>query len=1257
MKPSHTKPRPNDQTAKEIKMFRFSPGIREKLIGIFILIKVIPLIILAWFAWNEMIHLAASLEKQVTKMVADSHDVVGQVGRLSSENSIRALDDKSREAIERLTTDTASALASFLYDRDRDIENAATLAPTEANYKRFLTARERPVITHAPWVLNADGTAWIPLNEQTADAPPVTADNEDNRKEFHYRPPEMGNKLENRPLFLEMTYVALDGQEKVKVTTSKRMPGDLRNISKRQATYCKAETYFEALKKLAPGEIYVSDVIGAYVKGYLIGPYTKQTAAKKGIPFSPETSGYAGKENPVGKRFEGLIRWATPVVTNGHITGYVTLALDHTHVMEFTDHILPTEERYSPISDASTGNYAFMWDYEGRCISHPRDYSIVGYDPETGEPAIPWLDTDLYDAWQKSGMKIGNFLATAPRFQEQRLQKKPAVPLIKEGLIGLDGRFLNFAPQCSGWHNLTQNGGSGSFVIFWSGLWKLSTAASIPYHTGQYGKHPRGFGYVTIGADVEEFHHAAIETAQNIHAINVQYVENLNAQSRQNQSMMNASLRKTARDLSLYTLVMIAIVILIAVWMAATLTGKITKITHGIERFQKGDLDYRLDKKSSDEMGRLARAFNDMADNIQVFIHDIKTAKETAENTNRLLKEEIGERQKAEKELALHRDNLEAIVTARTRELENEISERRKIETVLLASEHRLRKQNEGLLNLAGHKILYEGNLTAALRIIMEHATRTLEVERGSVWLLNENQSEIHLTERYELSQDRHSEGGKLNALDYPAFFKALEAGRTLPSFDAATDAVALEFSKPYLLAHGISSILSATILIRGQMRGLVCFEHVGNKRQWQIDEQNFSGSIADLVSLAISASERLQAEETQKQLEDKLYRAEKMEAIGTLAGGVAHDLNNILSGIVSYPELLLWQLPQGSELKGPIETIWESGKRAAAIVQDLLTLARRGVTVTTIVNLNTIVMEYLKSPEHQKLLSFHPNVAVGISLDPDLMNIAGSSIHLSTTLMNLISNAAEAMPAGGKISITTENRYIDRPINGYDDVKEGDYVVLSVSDTGTGISPKDMGRIFEPFYTKKKMGRSGTGLGMAVVWGTVKDHRGYIDFDSGEGKGSVFMLYFPVTRKEMEKGTEKLSINDYMGKGESILVVDDVKEQREIASSILTKLGYRVTTVSSGEKAVEYLKDHFVELLVMDMIMDPGMDGLDTYKTVLTLHPGQKAILASGYSETDRIREAQKLGAGEYLKKPYAIEKFGALVRKELDKPQHQPV
>jgi CheY-like chemotaxis protein len=252
---------------------------------------------------------------------------------------------------------------------------------------------------------------------------------------------------------------------------------------------------------------------------------------------------------------------------------------------------------------------------------------------------------------------------------------------------------------------------------------------------------------------------------------------------------------------------------------------------------------------------------------------------------------------------------------------------------------------------------------------------------------------------------------------------------------------------------------------------------------------------------------------------------------------------------------------------------------------------------------------------------------------------------------MNLVSNASEAMPDGGEIFISTENRYIDNPIKGYDDVEEGDYVMLVVSDSGIGIPSGDIERIFEPFYSKKKMGRSGTGLGMALVWGAVKDHKGYIDVKSTEGKGTTFTLYFPATRQQSTKDQLSLPIEKYMGRGESILVVDDVKEQREIAFSILSELGYSVTTVEGGDEAVEYLQHDAVDSIVLDMIMAPGIDGLDTYKKLIRRHPGQRAIIASGFSETARVKEAQELGAGQYIKKPYTLEKIGLAVKTELEK------
>lgn len=387
----------------------------------------------------------------------------------------------------------------------------------------------------------------------------------------------------------------------------------------------------------------------------------------------------------------------------------------------------------------------------------------------------------------------------------------------------------------------------------------------------------------------------------------------------------------------------------------------------------------------------------------------------------------------------------------------------------------------------------------------------------------------------------------------------------------------------------------------------------------------------------------------TMKEMEARLQRAQKMEAIGTLAGGVAHDLNNILSGLVGYPELLLLDLPEGSEMRVIVETIKKSGEKAAAIVQDLLTLARRGVAVSQVIELNRIVHEYLEGPEMAALQSAHPRVTIQSNLSPVVLNIVGSPVHLEKSIMNLINNSAEAMPDGGDIMIRTRNCYVDREIHGFETIPEGEYVLLRVRDAGIGISPQDLERIFEPFYTSKKMGRSGTGLGMAVVWGTVKDHNGFIDARSVQGQGTQFDLYFPITRQETDTEREALPLDRYRGAGESVLVVDDIKEQRDLAVLMLERLEYRVDTVSSGQEAVEFIRNAPVDVLVLDMILEPEMDGLETYQHILKLNPEQKAVIASGFSESERVFEAQRLGAGRYIKKPYRLEEIGMALREQL--------
>jgi two-component system cell cycle sensor histidine kinase/response regulator CckA len=405
------------------------------------------------------------------------------------------------------------------------------------------------------------------------------------------------------------------------------------------------------------------------------------------------------------------------------------------------------------------------------------------------------------------------------------------------------------------------------------------------------------------------------------------------------------------------------------------------------------------------------------------------------------------------------------------------------------------------------------------------------------------------------------------------------------------------------------------------------------------------------ILAVTRGITDRKQAEKEKRSLQERLNHSEKMEALGQLAGGVAHDLNNVLGILSGYSELLLLEIPDGHRSRRHVEKILQSTEKAAAIIQDLLTLARRGVTASDVINLNNVVSGFLKTPVFEKMKDYHPLVTFRTECDQKLLNIKGSPVHLEKTLMNLVSNAAESISGKGEVTIRTESRYLDKVISGYDEVSEGDYAVLTVSDTGMGIPAENREKIFEPFYTKKTMGRSGTGLGLAIVWGTVKDNNGYIDVQTKVGEGTTFTLYFPVTREELIAQQQKAPIERYMGEGESVLVIDDVAEQRDVAARLLTRLGYQVHVVSGGEEALEYLKTHKADLLVLDMIMDPGMDGLETYQRILEINPKQRTIIVSGFSETERVGEAQKLGAGAYVKKPYVMEKIGAAIRKELDK------
>jgi CheY-like chemotaxis protein len=296
--------------------------------------------------------------------------------------------------------------------------------------------------------------------------------------------------------------------------------------------------------------------------------------------------------------------------------------------------------------------------------------------------------------------------------------------------------------------------------------------------------------------------------------------------------------------------------------------------------------------------------------------------------------------------------------------------------------------------------------------------------------------------------------------------------------------------------------------------------------------------------------------------------------------------------------------------------------------------------------DLNAVVDSYLDSPGFTKLAETRSNVAVTTSIDRSIGRILGSSPHLSKVIMNLVVNAFDAMPDGGRLTISTSQQHLDRLPSGFDKIVAGPYVIVSVADSGTGIDPADIEKIFEPYFSKKTMGTSGSGLGLSVVYGVVKDHKGYYDIISELGRGTTFVFYFPVSAVTAD--TRPQNVVELKGT-EAVLVVDDDTGQREMTSELLSSLGYRVSTVCNGHEALQFLAEHSVDIVLLDMIMEPGFDGLDTYREIHQMRPLQKVVIISGFSPTERVQEMQNLGAGQYVRKPFTRQALAAAIRAEL--------
>ncbi len=406
--------------------------------------------------------------------------------------------------------------------------------------------------------------------------------------------------------------------------------------------------------------------------------------------------------------------------------------------------------------------------------------------------------------------------------------------------------------------------------------------------------------------------------------------------------------------------------------------------------------------------------------------------------------------------------------------------------------------------------------------------------------------------------------------------------------------------------------------------------------------DSHFNSSLVVWVSRDIT--EKVEFEKNQKKLKIQLMQAQKMEAIAITAGGVAHDLNNLLSSIVVYPDFIREKLPQDNfEIKRYLDRIKSAGEQSASIVKDLLVMSRKSNRESQILDINKLIKEFLNSSVVDMLKSNYKNIRLLYEpIQSETLRINGSDIHMTKVLMNLIINAFESISGSGVVRVTT-----------YRDPKN--HVVIKISDTGKGISESQREQIFDPFYSDKNSDKSGTGLGLAVVWGIVQDHHGNISVESLPGEGSTFLLAFPeaiepYNNLQNPTFTQQKSNSQHTTPPASrILIADDFEDQREVMGEALERLGHKVSTACDGREALSKILNEKFDLVFLDMKMGDDWDGLETYENILKVSPNQNTVIVTGHSEDERIKKALALGVREVATKPMNFHQIQALVERSL--------
>lgn len=539
--------------------------------------------------------------------------------------------------------------------------------------------------------------------------------------------------------------------------------------------------------------------------------------------------------------------------------------------------------------------------------------------------------------------------------------------------------------------------------------------------------------------------------------------------------------------------------------------------------------------------------------------------------------------------------------------------------------------RQDALTRLATLPALIEGDFDTAAREIVRAVSEVLGVARVSLWLFEDNPRRLRCAWFHERGQGTCAGTLELLAADYPVYFASLLTGRALAADDARRDPRTRDFGTDYLEPTGITSMLDAPIRVAGEVVGIVCHEHVGPVRRWRAEEMAFAGEAADQVAQLLLNARSREAEERNKALEARLVRSERLEAVGRLAGGVAHDFNNVLFCMLTNVEFAQSELDEKHPAQVYLSEAHTSGWRAAELVRRLLAFSRRQVLQPTLVDLHLLVHELGQMlrrlvPENIELV-FRRGEGTGL--------VRGDRAQLEQVVVNLVVNAGHALGRGGRIEIATSAERADGV----------DGLLLEVSDTGPGVAPELRDRIFEPFFTTRSSD-GGTGLGLSTVFGVVRQHAGDVEVTDAPGGGALFRVWLPAVQADLQQPLpERASRPEPQPTSATVLVAEDEELVRTATRRLLERDGYRVLEARDGEEATRLFAsaEPKPSVVVLDAVM-PRMGGRETYDAIRATGARPSFLLVTGYDPDESLADAEDV---EVMNKPYGTNDLLRAVRR----------